>query len=63
VTTVKRANADGEDDVVRLFVGLQGEVLAASWRTSMRPEAIWSAAAALAWAMAVRIGRWPVRAR
>jgi hypothetical protein len=27
VTTVKRTNADGEDEVVRRFVGLQGEVL------------------------------------
>ena len=52
VTTVERADLDGEHDVVRLVIGLQDEVFDRSRRTLMRRAAICPAAAALARAMA-----------
>jgi hypothetical protein len=67
VTTVERADSDGEHDVVRLVIGLQDEVFDGSPTTLRRPAAICSAAAALAWAMAEAdrsmARMWPVTSR
>jgi len=52
VATVEGADADGEDEVVGASSGWRTKSSAATWRTSMWPEAISSWAAALAWAMA-----------